>query len=323
MEKRGKRILVGASLAAAGAAMFGAVNNFIRSRLVKLAMSRELPESVRKGAEKAVAGEDMVFKTMPEVLAGKEYLENCGCETVEIRSHDGLKLVGHWYSGKKPRRVIVAMHGWRSSWSNDFGIISRFWHENDCAVLYAEHRGQGESGGEYISFGLLERFDCFEWVKWVNEKTDLPIYLAGVSMGASTVLMTAGFDLPERVRGIVADCGFTSPREIWKHVVENNMHLPYKFYSAGVDGECRKKIQHASDDYSCVEALRNCKVPVMFVHGSDDKFVPVEMTYENYKACVSEKRVLIVPGASHGMSYMTDTAGYQREILEFWADYDK
>jgi len=323
MEKRGKRILLGASVAAAGAAVFTAVNSFIMNNLVKIAIGREVPKIIAKNEGKsAVAGEELAFKKHPEVLAGREYLKNCGCETVEITSIDGLKLVGHWYAGENPKRVIVAMHGWRSSWVNDFGVISRFWHENDCAVLYADQRGQGGSGGEYIGFGLLERHDCLEWIKWVNERTDLPVYLAGVSMGASTVLMTSGFELSENVRGIIADCGFTSPKAIWKHVVKNNMHLPYGLYSAGVDEECRKRIQHGSDDYSCTEALKNCKVPVLFIHGTDDKFVPVEMTYENYKACASSKRLLIVPGASHGMSYMTDTEGYQREIKEFWADYD-
>ena len=323
MEKFGKKLLVGAAVTTAGAAAFGAVNNFITGRLVNLAMNRELPEVVRKNSEKALAGEKLVFKTMPEVLAGREYLENCGCETVEITSCDGLKLCGHWYAGENPKRVIVAMHGWRSSWSNDFGIISRFWHENDCAVLYADHRGQGGSDGEYISFGLMERFDAYEWLKWASEKTNLPIYAAGVSMGASTVLMMTEFELPERVKGIIADCGYTSPNDIWKHVVKNNMHLPYGLYSAGVEGECKKKINHGAEGISCIEALRKCKVPILFVHGTDDKFVPVEMTYENYKACASEKRLFIVPGASHGMSYMTDTEGYQRKLLEFWADYDE
>ncbi|MBQ8831120.1 MAG: alpha/beta hydrolase [Oscillospiraceae bacterium] len=324
MEKRTKRIILGAGTAAVGAAVFGLIHNFTLNNLVKIAIGREIPKIVTKNGDKSpVAGEELSFKTHPEVIEGREYLENCGCETVEITSFDGLKLVGHWYAGENPKRVIVAMHGWRSSWCSDFGVISRFWHENGCAVLYAEQRGQGSSDGEYIGFGLLERYDCLEWIKWVCDKTDLPVYLAGVSMGAATVMMTSGFELPENIRGIIADCGYTSPKAIWKHVVENNLHLPYGLYSSGVDEECRKKIQHGSDDYSCMQALEKCKIPVLFIHGSDDKFVPVEMTYENYKACASEKRLFIVPGASHGMSYMTDTAGYQREILEFWADNDK
>ena len=323
MEKRAKRMIFGAGAAAAGAAVFGLIHNFTLNKLVKIAIGRDVPKIIAKNeGRSSVAGEELSFKTHPDVIAGREYLQSCDCETVETMSFDGLKLVGHWYAGENPKRVIIAMHGWRSSWINDFGVISEFWHKNGCAVLYADQRSQGGSDGEYISFGMLERHDCLSWIKWVCNRTELPVYLAGVSMGAATVLMTSGFELSENVRGIIADCGYTSPKAIWKHVVENNMHLPYGLYSAGVDEGCRKKIQHGADDCSCVEALKNCKVPVLFIHGTDDKFVPVEMTYENYKACASSKRLFIVPGASHGMSYMVDTEGYQREIKEFWADYD-
>ena len=77
-----------------------------------------------------------------------------------------------------------------------------------------------------------------------------------------------------------------------------------------------------SKEVSCTEALKNCKVPVMFIHGTDDHFVPVEMTYENYKACASEKHLLIVPGAEHGMSYMVEKDKYEKEALHFWQKYD-
>ncbi|MBE6734771.1 MAG: alpha/beta hydrolase, partial [Ruminococcaceae bacterium] len=189
---------------------------------------------------------------------------------------------------------------------------------------YAEQRGQGDSGGEYMGFGLLERYDCYEWIKWIEENTseELPIYLAGISMGATTVLMTSGFELPERIHGIVADCGFTSPHAIWKHVVQNNLKIPFGLYSTVAEELCRRKIQIGSKDYSCAEALENCKVPVLFIHGTDDHFVPVEMTYENYKACKGEKRLLIVPGADHGMSYLVDQKSYEDAMCEFFKDFD-
>ena len=212
------------------------------------------------------------------------------------------------------------MHGWRSNWSQDFGTIAPFWFDNDCAVLFAEQRGQGNSGGDYMGFGLLERYDCLDWINWVNERTEgrLPIYLGGVSMGATTILMTAGFELPENVQGIVADCGFTSPHAIWKHVVENNFHLPYGLYSRAAKDIYEKRNQVPSDSYSTTKALANCKVPVLFIHGTDDNFVPIEMTYENYKACVSEKRLFVVPGAEHGMSYLVDKDGYETAVKQFW-----
>lgn len=291
------------------------------NQLMHLALEREEPKFRGKRPAK-LSGSEALTKVMEDRRRFATELEQIGMETVEIKSRDGLRLVGHYYSGPSPKRIIVAMHGWRSSWSQDFGLISNFWHQNDCAVLYAEQRGQGMSGGDYMGFGLLERHDCLDWVNWIHQKSGgaLPIYLAGVSMGATTVLMTAGSSLPPSVRGIIADCGFTSPHAIWKHVVEHNLHLPFGLYSNAVKDFYQKKMQIASDSYSCEEALENCKVPILFIHGSDDKFVPVEMTYQNYKICKAPKRLLIVPGAEHGMSYLVDQPGYESAVKSFWSE---
>ncbi|MDD6799331.1 MAG: alpha/beta hydrolase [Firmicutes bacterium] len=238
---------------------------------------------------------------------------------------DGINLVGHLRKCENEKRLIIAMHGWRSSWAADFGAISNFWYANGCSVLYAEQRGQGESGGEYMGFGLTERYDCIEWVKWANENgyADIPIYLCGISMGASTVLMAAGLELLENVHGIMADCGYTSPPAIWKHVVEENLHMPFDGIKSAVANDiCKKKIQIGTKDYSATEAMRECKVPVIFIHGTDDRFVPIEMTYKNYKACAAPKRLLVVPGAEHGMSYLVDKESYEKASKDFWKDFD-
>jgi len=140
-------------------------------------------------------------------------------------------------------------------------------------------------------------------------------------MGATTVLMAAGHPLPASVRGIIADCGFTSPKAIWKHVVQGNLHIPYGFVGSSLD-KAYQQIADADSDYSCETALQDCHVPVLFIHGTDDRFVPIEMTYDNYKACAAPKRLFVVPGAEHGMSYFEDKEGYEKTVKQFWADYD-
>ncbi|MBE6768894.1 MAG: alpha/beta hydrolase [Ruminococcaceae bacterium] len=324
MKKSTKRFLIGVGAATAGAAVIGTVQHVTTKYLMKLAIDRQGPKSAERDKEKMMAS-DAVSQAVTAVMDAAQTLETRPHERVEITAQDGTPLIGHWYAPENPKRILIAMHGWRSSWSQDFGMIAPFWLESGCAVLFAEQRGQGNSGGEYMGFGLLERFDCLDWIGWVNERTEqkLPLYLGGISMGASTVLMTAGFDLPENVRGIIADCGFTSPRAIWKHVVENRFHLPYGLYSRAANDICKRRIQVPSDAYSTVEALRSCAVPVLLIHGTDDRFVPVEMTYENYKACSSEKQLFIVPGAEHGTSYLVDTAGYETAVRSFWNSYDQ
>ena len=323
MKKSTKNILIGAGIATAGAAAFGLIHHYTTKYLMKLALDREGPKSAANDKEKLMASGEL-SETLASIMEAAKVLEETEHEQVEIAAQDGIMLVGHWFCPENAKRIIIAMHGWRSTWSHDFGVIATFWFENDCAVLFAEQRGQGNSGGEYMGFGLLERYDCLDWINWVNERTEakLPIYLGGVAMGATTILMTAGFDLPENVKGIVADCAFTSPHAIWKHVVENNFKLPFGLYSRTARDICEKRIQVPSDSYSTVEALSNCEIPVLFIHGTDDNFVPIEMTYENYKACVSEKRLFVVPGAEHGMSYLVDKDGYETAVKQFWNDFD-
>ncbi len=320
----GKKIAGYAGIAAAAATAAAAISYALTGRLVQIALDREAPKSMGKSGKK-LSGSHKKGTFYEERAAAAEKLQNSDCETVEIRSRDGIKLVGHWHTCEAPQRVIIAMHGWRSSWNKDFGMVSDFWQENGCNVLYAEQRGQGASDGAYMGFGLTERYDCLDWIEWVNANgcAALPIYLAGVSMGASTVLMAAGEELPANVHGVTADCGFTSPHAIWQHVVERNLHIPYRGIAGAIANDmCRKRIQIGSKDYACADALRHCRVPVLFVHGTDDRFVPIEMTYENYKACASPKRLLVVPGATHGMSYLVDTNGYQAVVKQFWRDFD-
>lgn len=325
MKKNTKNILLGTGAVVAGVAAVSALSYAVTKMMVNVALDREPPKSSQRSRQR-LAGSSEMNELMKELKVAAEKLENVGCETVEVTSHDGERLVGHWYRCENPQRIIVAVHGWRSSWAKDFSTIADFWHENNCNVLYVEQRGQGGSGGEYMGFGLIERYDCLDWINWVNENggAELPIYLAGISMGASTVLMTAGLELPANVRGILADCGFTSPHAIWKHVMQHNLRIPYNGITGIIANDmCKRKIQVGSKDYSCTDALQKATVPVLFVHGTDDHFVPVEMTYENYKACAAPKRLLIVPGAEHGMSYVLNKEGYENEVKKFWADYDQ
>lgn len=322
MKKRARLMLIGSTLTAAMMALAESARHGAANYFVGVALNRELPPHPMGAERKLVAScidEQMLnsLRQVGERLAAQQH------DTVKIQSRDGTFLAGHWMGVANPKRVIIAMHGWRSVWHRDFGVIADFFAKNDCSVLYTEQRGQGGSGGEYMGFGLMERHDCLEWINWVNKKTGkkLPVYLCGISMGASTVLMAAGLDLPDNVRGIIADCGYTSPLDIWKHVAKQ-AHISYGICGRPAGRLAKKRLRMAMDEETCPQALSRSKTPVLFVHGTDDKFVPIEMTYENYKACAAPRRLFIVPGAEHGMSYLTDTLGYENALQSFWADFD-
>lgn len=289
--------------------------------LTSIALDRTMPRIIkRKGAISGIRDNEEFSSELIEKGKG---LEERSTETVEIVGYGGVRLTGHILIPDKPKRVIIALHGWRGSWSRDFGIVSDFWYSSSSAVIYAEQRGQRGSGGDFITFGLLERLDVIEWVRWTAKRfCDLPIYLCGVSMGASSVLMSADLGLPGSVHGIIADSGFTSPDEIWKYVLTKNLRLPYSLYKRAANRLCRKKTGFAANACSTLNSLENSNVPVLFIHGTDDSFVPVEMTYRNYEACRGPKRLFLVPGANHCMSYYVDKSGYETEMAKFWEDYD-
>ena len=325
MNKSTRNTLIGAGIASSAIAAFGAVSHTVTKKLMSVGMDRQAPAKFAEARPK--------FNRSPALQGAMVQLEQAGeilqsrpTEIVETISGDGIRLVGHLYRCENAERTIIAMHGWRSAWYRDFGIISEFWHNHGCNVLYAEQRAQGESEGEYMGFGLIERYDCISWINFLNENgfKNAPIYLAGVSMGAATVMMAAGLELPANVHGVLADCGYTSPHAIWEHILKKNLHLSYGNLRKKTIDDMFKKNNHIDTiTDSCTDAMKSCKTPVIFIHGTDDHMVPVEMTYENYQACAAPKRLLIVPGAEHGMSYLVDKAGYEAALMQFWADYDK
>ena len=324
MKKRAKLMLIGSGVTAVMVALAESARHGVADYFVGVALNREIPPHPM-GAERLLVVRCADSEMLEQVAQTGKVFASRPHKIVEICAQDGTRLVGHWMGLENPKRVIIAMHGWRSVWHRDFGMIADFFAENGCSVLYAEQRGQGESGGDYMGFGLTERYDCLEWIRWANENgfADVPIYLCGVSMGAATVMMTAGLQLPENVHGVIADCGFTSPHDIWKHVVENNLHMSFGGINAAIANDmCKKKIRMGTKEYSSIEAMKSCKVPVLFIHGTDDRFVPIEMTYENYKACASPKRLFVVPGAEHAMSYLIDKEGYENSVKAFWKDFD-
>lgn len=321
MSDRKTRISAGICITALGLAAASAVSYFTTKQLVSVGMDRNMPERAKnKDISKTKKSEEVEMK----INEAAEKLENAGLKEINIKSRDGKRLCGHLYYGDDDKRIIIAMHGWRSSWSKDFGAISDFWHKSGSAVLYAEQRGQNNSEGEYMGFGMVERFDCLCWIEWVREHNEknLPIYLAGISMGAATVLMASGSRPGNDVHGIIADCGFTSAEAVWKHVIRDNMHMPYRVRSRLINDLCKRKIEVGLESYTVLEAMKTNSTPVLFIHGTDDSFVPVEMTFKNYKACNAPKELFIVPGAGHALCYIEDKEGYERAVSGFFEKYD-
>lgn len=312
---------IGAAVLTAAAA--SAASYTLTKELVGLAVDRNEPPAMQR-AGRMVSGVRRPDAFTRELQEDADRLRFTPHEVVNLLSRDGVVLSGHWFANPNPKRIVLAMHGWRSSWYRDFGMAADFLLDSGCSVLFVEQRGQNGSGGAYMGLGLMERYDCLDWVQWLIRRCgeSLPIYLTGISMGATSVLMAAGEELPPCVHGIISDCGFTSPRAISKHVANKNLHIPFELRSGIAEYLFHRRLNMGLDEYSTLDAMRACKVPVLLIHGAADRFVPVSMTKENYEACQAPKELFIVPGADHGMSYYRDREGYENVVEQFWKKWD-
>ena len=243
-----------------------------------------------------------------------------GTEKVSISSFDGTRLYGIYAKAKEPRATIILFHGWRSYPEMDFSCILGKYMDKSYNILLVDQRAHGESEGKYITFGINESRDCACWAKYIEERENgaYPVFVEGMSMGATTVMMCVGRGLPECVKGIIADCGFTSPKEIICHVVKH-YHVPGKLIFPFVAFWFRVLAGVKINEYSTIEAMKNCTLPVMFIHGEADNFVPCEMSRRNFEACASEKRIFTAPGAGHGMAYVTDSKGCLSAMEEYFS----
>lgn len=256
---------------------------------------------------------------------GMRWMEEQHFETVHVRSREGLNLAGHWLPCEGAQRTAVLFHGWKGNWKDQMAVLGAFLQQQGCNLLFVEQRGHGESEGKYLGFGVLERYDCLNWVHWIQEHTpqNLPIYLMGGSMGATTVLMASGFDLPEQVHGIVADCGFVSPEEQIGLTLKTWWHLPRQPFLWIADRICRRKAGYSFWEYSTLRAMETNTKPILFIHGMDDRFVPPESTLKAYHACRAEKDLFLAEGVRHMQSYLLATAEYQERLKRFFAQHDR
>lgn len=236
-----------------------------------------------------------------------------------ITSFDRLTLSGTYYEYAPGAPMEIMFHGYRGNAERDLcGGVHRAFGLGHSALI-VDQRAAGHSDGKIISFGINESDDCLRWVDFAiaHFGPDVKIILTGISMGATTVMMAAGNDLPKNVVAVLADCGYTTAKEIME-VVIRKMHLPpklcYPFVWLGARIFGGFDLRKAD----ATAAMAKCKLPVIFAHGETDDFVPCSMSKTNYDACQTTKSLLIIPGAGHGLCYPVDPEGYLAALKRFF-----
>ena len=240
-------------------------------------------------------------------------------EDLWITAFDGLRLHGRYYEYTPGAPIELMFHGYRGSAEQDLsGGVQRCF-KLGRSVLMVDQRCSGESQGNVITFGINEHRDCLKWIDHVLQRfgPEVKIILTGISMGAATVMTAAGTPLPENVIGLIADCGYSTPKDIILLTIQK-MGLPPRLSYPFVKLGARLLGHFDLEETSPMEAMKRCKVPVFFVHGEDDDFVPCYMTRQLYEACTSRKYLHTVPGAGHGLAYPADPEGYVAAARAFW-----
>ncbi len=267
-----------------------------------------------------------MLENKPELLKriteGKNNVDSLPHEEHSIVSFDGLRLVGHLYRAEcESSKYMICMHGYRST-PDDFMCAMGFFLSEGYNILAVEQRAHGNSEGKWITFGVKERYDALSWCNYLIKSygENIKIILDGLSMGATTVLMASGLDLPENVKGIIADCGFSSPWDIITHVAKHDMHIPKFPLLYFMIPTVRLLCGFGLKEVSTVDAVKKSKLPILYVHGVADDFVPHEMSVRAYNARPENSRLVSVENAAHGLSYVVDEERCKKELHYFLSE---
>ena len=249
---------------------------------------------------------------------GNQWLRDHEKEDIYMVAPDGVRLHALWIPAPNAKATVVVAHGYHSCGLLDFSVALEMYHREGFHILMPSQRAHGASEGKYITFGVKESQDFLHWIRLHNARFgEYPIICSGLSMGASTLMFLAGLDIPDNVRGFIADCGFTSPKEIIAEVFRCNTHLPAWPFMWATELFARIFGKFSLSDMHTTKTLANNHRPILMVHGLADSFVPAEMTQRSFAACGGDKQLLLVEDATHAMSFLVAREAYlnKREVL--------
>ena len=237
-----------------------------------------------------------------------------------IESYDKLQLHSYVVTQNSNKWAIV-VHGYGGS-GKLMSDKSKYFYDMGYNVLIPDLRGHGKSEGDYIGMGWKDRLDIISWINFIiKENPNAEIVLHGTSMGAATVLMTSGENLPSNVKAIVADCAYTSAWDEFSYQLETYLKVP-SYYILNVTNMVTKlKAGYSLKEASALECVKKATVPILFIHGDKDKFVPYSMMDKLYDATSSPKEKLTIDGGEHANSDLVSPFLYWLTVEDFLNQY--
>ncbi|MGR3763247.1 alpha/beta hydrolase [Rossellomorea sp. NS-SX7] len=272
------------------------------------------------GSEEAVEAVSALEEEQKRLQELRSWTEKQDFEEVEIQSDDGLTLSARYLKNEAPiGKTVILAHGYKGN-NEQLPEVTKFYYEKGYDILKPDARGHGKSGGEYIGYGWHDRQDLRKWIDYViEEKNEKFIFLHGFSMGASTVLMASGEDLPGEVKGIIADSGYTSVEEELAHQLKYLYNLP-SFPLMDITSLVTEiRAGFSFEEASALEQVKKKKnnLPLFIIHGDKDELVPSEMAEQLYENTSGMKELWIIPDVGHTQGFLDEEEEYKRRLMGF------
>lgn len=286
-----------------------------------LAIDRNVKDFLQDNEDLEVSAE-----AMDEFLQGdwRDWTRDQTFEGMEITSFDDLTLQGYFLEAKEPtNKVVITAHGYLGN-AFDMGLFGEHYHEDlGYHFFTADARGHGESEGDYIGFGWHDRLDYLQWIDAIIEKVgpDAEIILHGLSMGAATVLMTSGEELPPQVKAIVADSPYTSVHDLFSYQLKRMFHLPSFPIIPTLSLVTKAKAGYSVYEASALDQVDHTSIPILYMHGESDTFVPTTLAEELYAHTSSDTEIVTFPRANHGEGYVVAKDTYLTALHAFLDKY--
>jgi fermentation-respiration switch protein FrsA (DUF1100 family) len=252
-------------------------------------------------------------------------LEQYPFEQIYLHTEDGIELAGYYYANPaRKTKTAVLIHGHSSSGFEGYGCVGLKYIRHGYNILLMDNRACGNSEGKWCTFGLLERKDTLQWVQYLakeNPKDEMVIH--GTSLGGATACMLSEMALPDQVKAIVSDCAYANIRKQLEYSIQKTMHVPYQLVLPQTLWWFHQETGLSVDDASPLEAVKHAKVPMLFIHGEEDRYVKKENALALYDACTSEKKLLLIPGAGHAAAHYVGKEKYEGPLFQFLDQYIK
>ncbi|MBR5042238.1 MAG: alpha/beta hydrolase [Bacteroidales bacterium] len=243
-------------------------------------------------------------------------------------SHDGKKMHACYVSAARPDEAegtAIVVHGYGDNHYVFLYLVRMYRDEFNYNVLFPDLQYHGYSEGDEIQMGWFDRLDIEKWIPIAHEIfNDDFMVLHGVSMGAATVMCTSGDVLPGYVKCFVEDCGYSSAWDQFSVNLKDSFHLPPFPILTSASIVSKNTYGWSFKEASSVNQLAKCVLPMLFIHGDADDFVPFSHLQKNYDAKIyGYKEKWEAKDAVHANSYAKHPEEYTKRCADFLATVKK